>query len=85
MKKIIKAIENDLFGHESWVLIGNEQHKEYWWACIGDCSNWNVDPFLKIKDIHELEYAIVLKDKTFIGLMKQINLEVKKRLKRLRS
>jgi len=39
IKKIIEAVTHDVFGHESWIIIGNEQHKSFWYALIGDCGN----------------------------------------------
>jgi len=30
--------EGDAFGHESWFEVGVEQHKEYYYCLLGDCS-----------------------------------------------
>jgi len=36
----------DVFGHESWFVVGMERHKEFYYCFIGDCSSdwedaWN--------------------------------------------
>lgn len=84
MKKIIKAIENDLFGHESWIVIGNEQHKKFWYALVGDCSSINeAFEFFEfpttdaIKEFRVSLPKITLQDKTFSGLIKKLNKEIK--------
>ena len=83
MKEINQAIEKDLFGHESWIVVGNEQHKRFWYALIGDCSSWNtigngitkngkyIIPSLNGKQ--EFEPNFILVAETFPKLIKKIN------------
>jgi len=35
---LIFLAEGDAFGHESWFEIGVEQHKQYYYCLLGDCS-----------------------------------------------
>ena len=79
MEKIIQAIENDIFGHESWIVIGNEQHKHFWYAIIGDCG-WTNELHNK-PDFFQLEVVgyIQVKAKTFPELLKKIQKEIDKR------
>lgn len=69
LKKIIKFFENDECGHESWFMMGVEQHKEYYWACWGDCSDWAINPFEKWANRKALSYRERIKADTFQELI----------------
>jgi hypothetical protein len=43
-ENLLKLVEDECFGHESWIVFGREQHKGYWWVAGGDCSNWVLKP-----------------------------------------
>ena len=42
-KLLSRAVEKDLLGHESWFLLGNEQHKSYWYLSAGNCGTGGLD------------------------------------------
>jgi len=60
--------EADTFGHECWFTLGVEQHKEFYYCFIGDCSvkeedGWKVlegklDPTDKTLFVGQHKYSI---------------------------
>lgn len=83
MDKLTKAIKNNLYGDESWIVIGNEQHKRFWYALIGNSGNWNTvgngitkDGVYIMPDLmkkQEFEASIVLTADTLNELLQKIS------------
>jgi len=65
----------DVFGHESWFIVGIEQHKEFYYCFIGDCSATEDDGWAKLYPESELAKKLeeerkagkAIKPKIFVG------------------
>ena len=99
LSKIIKAVETDEWGHESWIIIGVEQHKMFWYAVLGDCSFWHFTPDENISvrvrcgSLNPIDMrgkGIVVADglyftaKTLDKLLEKIEYYIKKRRERMK-
>lgn len=38
LRVLLNLAQSECMGHETWIVIGKEQHGIYWWIATGDCS-----------------------------------------------